>query len=226
MARRFAQAFGRSVLLAIGLSGATAALAQDVPDAVGRVAPVDSSGNTLGDAICTGVLVAADLVLTAGHCLPEQGATALFAFDIAPSASGPRLRATGRAFERLAPRPLGPFKLDNDLALLRLDAPVSPETATPIALATGDLPLFATFFGFDRTQPDAMPLGQICNRLGRWPEEAPRVVAFDCPVVSGNSGGPLLYKTPDGWALVAIMAARGGGPFASFAVIPPDDPRW
>ncbi len=55
------------LLLILVMPGGGAAQPVDIPPAVGRI----SYGDTLvpGAAICTGVLVAADLVLTAGHCV-------------------------------------------------------------------------------------------------------------------------------------------------------------
>ncbi len=55
------------LLLILVMPGGGAAQPVDIPPAVGRI----SYGDTLvpGAAICTGVLVAADLVLTAAHCV-------------------------------------------------------------------------------------------------------------------------------------------------------------
>lgn len=198
---------------------------QPMPPAIGRVAPVDANGTRTGDAICTGVLVAADLVLTAGHCLPEKSPGAPFAFDAGLGPSGAVYRGLGTRYERLEKRPLGPLGLDNDLALLRLDAPVPDHLVAPLPRG-GALSSSATLFAYDRAQPDAKPLAQSCRSLARWPEDTPRVVAFDCRVVSGNSGAPLLIETRDGWQVGAIMVARGSAPFHSLAVIPPSDDRW
>lgn len=213
-------------VLAIALSAVAGdATAQNLPDAVGRVSPVDAQGVRVGDAICTGVLVAPDLVLTAGHCLPANSSGARFAFDAGLGDGKAVVRAYGSRFERFDERPLGPLKLDNDLALLRLDAAIDGGRVEPLARGAA-LPLSAVVFAYDRARPDDRPIATRCNRLAQWPEDDPRVVAFDCKVVSGNSGAPLLIETAEGWQIVAIMVARGSAPLNAFAAIPPADDRW
>ena len=51
----------------------------------------------------------------------------------------------------------------------------------------------------------------ICGLLG-----------LDGPVVSGNSGAPLLQAGGAGWQIVAVMVASGRGPVQSWAVLPPE----
>lgn len=191
-----------------------------MPPAVGRVAPVNAAGARVGTAICTGVLIAPDLVLTAGHCLPRRDGKAAYGFEAGLDGQSRQARALGRRFPSLPARPEGSLKLANDLALLRLDSPIPPALVAPVSRLASMPPGAATFFGYDRASPDRLPEAAACALTGRWPAVAPNVLAFDCPVVSGNSGGPVLLRDAKGWALVAIMVARGKAPLASFAVVP------
>ena len=211
---------GRSAWAALLVCIAHASAAEDMPDAVGRVAPVNAAGDRVGTAICTGLLIAPDLVMTAGHCLPKRDGTATYAFEAGLSGAQSVAKAVGRIVQPITPRPDGPMKLDNDLALLLLDVPIDPAIVAPIHLLANPEAPDTVFFGYDRTTPDLPPAAKPCALQAAWPTEAPRVVAFDCTVVSGNSGGPVLARYNNEWALVAIMVARGTAPLASFAVVP------
>src|SRR5207237_5621890 len=97
---------------------------------VGRhvVLIVGSRGNS-----CTGTAIAADLVLTAAHCVLPGAEYKLVEFDAAR-------RATLKDVARVAPHP--DFKLESllghrataDVALLKLAAPL-PDAAMPAPLA-------------------------------------------------------------------------------------------
>ena len=203
---------------ALALAGALvagAALAQQ-PPAIGRL----SYGSTdrPGAPICTGTLIAPDLVLTAGHCLPAAAeanpASVRFQPGLGTATPGPVRR---RAMV-LHPPATGAA---SDLALLRLDSPLPPEVP-PLPLAPGIQTGPFLFFGYDRAQPGLAPAATPCRALAMIPPQAPRLIGLDCAVVSGNSGGPLLVPGPDGtWQVAGVMVARAGRPLASLAVLPP-----
>lgn len=100
---------------------------------------------------------------------------------------------------------------------------MAPSVVRPLPLHDGPLPTSAVFWGYKRAVPDTPPQARLCQRLAGWPDTAALVLAFDCPVESGNSGGPLLIETDGGWMVAAIMVARGRGAFAAFAVVPAQD---
>ncbi len=135
---------------------ATVAVGEDMPSAVGRI----SYSEVLqpGAAICSGVLVAADLVLTAAHCV--RGAVADPAglrFDAGWTDGHPAGRRRGRAVilaaEGVPPDLAG---LAQDVALIRLDSAFLPAEATPLPLAAA-APGILVLHAFARTPPDAAP---------------------------------------------------------------------
>jgi protease YdgD len=200
------------LLLILMVPDRAAAQSADMPSAVGRI----SYGETLapGAAICTGVLVAPDLVLTASHCV--RGAAenpASIRFDAGWEGGRPEVR--GQGAKVLLP---GSEELSSDIALVLLDHPIVAEMATPLPLATSSEGSHE-MHGFRRDDPGRPATPQICHTLA----VIPGLLGFDCPAVSGNSGAPILQRTEEGWEVVAIMVAASAiGPVRSWGVRPPD----
>jgi hypothetical protein len=190
--------------------------AEDVPAAVGRI--TYGAHPQPGGAICTGVLVAPDMVLTAAHCVrdtvehPEA-----IRFDAGWAGGKPTGLRKGAAVilagEAGAPGVAG---LVADVALVVLDAALPPDAFAPLPLAAPKGGPFS-LISFDRSAPGQPQSAALCRPLAK----PPGLLALDCPVVSGNSGAPLLERDGDGWRVVAVMVASAqGGPIRSWAVIP------
>jgi protease YdgD len=172
-----------------------------------------------GAAICTGALVAPDLVLTASHCLGlltnkriDPG-TVNFAAGWDSGASV----ATRHGVEFL---PSGVPGLEGDVALLVLDKPIPPEIAQPLALASvaAELGTTLTLLGYRRDAPERLMRDDDCRVL----EIDPSLLGLSCPVASGNSGGPLLLQQDGTSRIVAVTVSESHehGEVQAVAVIP------
>lgn len=203
--------------VAVALLAAPVLLAEEVPAALGRI----SYGTVLrpGDAICSGVLVAPDLVLTAAHCVASASETPeSIRFEAGWSAGKPTGQRQGAEVILIGKtEATGLAGLTEDVALLVLDTAMPQSDFPPLAISSPEGGPFA-LIGFDRAVPDAPQPATLCRPVAR----PPGLVALDCPVVSGNSGAPLLERDGSAWRLVAIMVASAQGePVRSWAVLPP-----
>jgi protease YdgD len=191
--------------------------------AIGQITYATSPGG----AICTGTLVAADLVLTAGHCVAVNGEPMLPG-DIQFAAgwrAGKSLAVRhGRAVIVARPSAGQPRTLPQDVALLVLDRPIDPAQIAPLQLSRQDL--FAeryAMISYRRDAPDFIQRDETCNLAGT----QPGILQLGCAVVSGNSGAPILMQRDGAWRVAGVMVAQanGGGEVRSYAVIPGDDLR-
>lgn len=194
--------------------------AQEAPLAIGRISYGDAPA--AGAAICTGALVAPDLVLTAGHCLQDAGsapATVLFAADFAEG----RSPAVRRGAEVILSAAAVTKDRANDVALLRLEAPIAADVVAALPIADPALARWTddfTLIAYRRDAPDLAMRQDDCRLLAT----PPGVLALSCPVVSGNSGAPVLAWDGTDWRIVAVMvAALSGSAVQSLAALVPPD---
>ncbi|MCF1709640.1 trypsin-like peptidase domain-containing protein [Tabrizicola sp. J26] len=173
------------------------------PAAVGEI----TYGEKPGAAICTGTLVAPDLVVTAGHCLrhheggpPVDPATIRFS----AGRNGDAVVAEAKGRESLFPQtvPQGEPSIAGDVGLLRLDHPLPGIAPLPFAEAEGVNLL--VMVSYRRDDPHLPTVEPDCGILST----TPALFALTCPAVSGNSGAPLLVADGPGWAVAGVMVAR------------------
>ena len=173
--------------------------------------------------MCTATLVAPDRVLTAAHCVTEADGRPVPLDRLRFVAGWLRgsYAAVGQvAALRLRPgyaeaRARGETPVDTDSAVLTLTEPMAG--VPPLATAPPDTSLPVRILGYRWDRPhglsDAGPCRVFIVHQG--------VERLACRVTFGNSGGPVLQETPQGWRVVGIVSGMGwGGSFA--APLPPE----
>lgn len=176
-------------------------------EAVGRL-------NINNKYMCTGALIAPDLVLTAAHCLydPHSGQpvdpTSIRFEAGLDGAQAAALRQVARAVThpQYRYRPQGIHQIGSDLAVLKLSHPISRSHVQPLILsseaARGDVLGVMSYTTRHANQPK---LQRSCNVLAR----QSRTLVMSCSVDFGASGSPVLEMRPgQPPRLVSVIAAK------------------
>lgn len=217
-----------SPAFAAGPDASTVAVQAVTPTGDGRAAV----------ATCAGVLIAPDIVLTAGHCLdrvarPAQ--TAVFAYRAGKAVPPPI------AVLRIARHPdHAPFwretagdpatrqrEVASDMALVKLATPITAQPPARVGAAPGD----GTGAGVGREGPGAAARSGGLKRFrvsgARLSTGGGARVGFatlDRPACTGDSGGPLADASGAVWGLIAAVLKPAGGCGTRVTATPVDPP--
>ena len=166
--------------------------------------------------MCTGTLIATDVVLTAAHCVIDPATGAAFRPGNVHFVAGWRLgqRAAHRLAAAIAVHPayvhasrLEPVQVARDSAVIRLEEEIGDETALSFPVGaprSADEPLTVVSYRQDR--PHALTRQGGCMLLGA----RDGALALDCPITFGVSGSPVFRVGGEVPQVVAVISAMGG----------------
>jgi protease YdgD len=172
-------------------------------EAVGRVDLADGG-------FCTGTLIAADLVLTAAHCVIGPGGTPVDAgritfqagyADGASIVDAPVSRTV--AAEGFSGREAAPLEETlSDVALLQLASPIPTSLISPFVVSLPGAGDEVSVVSYAQGREEALSWQRVCKVL----DQQGGFIAVDCDVTFGSSGAPVLDRSGYRARIVSIIS--------------------
>ncbi|WP_299415201.1 trypsin-like serine protease [uncultured Sulfitobacter sp.] len=162
---------------------------------------------------CTAALITRDVILTAAHCVYEQGEEFTFragyrdGTEIAARAAVDVVIAPGYTAARKAGD--RPSAIKNDVALIRLDSPMFEVGINPYEITSQARKGSAlTVASYGRGRMGALTLERGCILQKRYRGD---VVGLDCDATFGSSGAPVFVHDQGRTRIFAVVAVRVNG---------------
>ncbi len=161
---------------------------------------------------CTGTLIETDLVLTAAHCVYDRQTGAAIETGSVTFRAGLRDGAT--IAERVALQivahpgysPGQGFNAENarhDVALVRLDQPISTVDADPFVLHSGPVDdKTVSVASYGRGRSEAVSRQRQCSLL----DSMSNLMIFDCDVTYGSSGSPVFARSGSRGRILSVIS--------------------
>lgn len=187
-------------------------------EAVGRV-------ELGGEGYCTGVLIAPDLVLTAGHCafdrkgrqIPPENLTFRSGLRDGTAIAESPVRKVAVHGNYDPGGGVTTHSIRHDAALLKLAVPISSFAADPFVIHTGaGEGRRVSVVSYGQGRDDALSWQRDCGILGR----GNGLMAFDCDVTFGSSGAPVFIKEHGRTRILSLISvvSTGGGPKIAYGM--------